>query len=78
MISDCDFKFIFYGDGLFDVVKERNEEVVVFSRMMIRFRLDFCWDEVINLGYVISFIIFYDYEIFFNSIEVSIVVYIKE
>lgn len=78
LVVNFSFKFFFFGDGFFDVVKERDEEVVVFSVMMIKFRLNFRWDDSINFGYVISFIIFYDYEIFLFYIDVRMVIYIEE
>ena len=76
--SDCDSKFLFYGDGLFDVAKERNEEAIAFSAMMTALRSDFRWDEETNPGHVISPTIPYDHEAFPNSTEASIAIYTKE
>lgn len=76
--SDRDSKFIFYGDGLFDVAKERNEEAIAFSKMMTDLRSNFCWDEETNPGHVISPTIPYDHETFPNSTEASIAIYTKE
>ena len=78
MTSDCDSKFIFYGDGLFDVAKERNEEAAAFSRMMTELRSDFRWDEATNPGHVISPTIPYDHERFPNSTEASFAIYTRE
>lgn len=75
---DRDSKFLFYGDGLFDVAKERNEEATAFSAMMTGLRSSFRWDEETNPGHVISPTIPYDHETFPNSTEASIAIYTKE
>lgn len=72
MSSDCNSKFLFYGDGLFDVAKERNEEAAAFSVTMTKLRSDFHWDDETNPGHVISPTIPYDYQTFHRYIEASI------
>ena len=75
MSSDRDSKFLFYGDGLFDVAKERNEEAAAFSVTMTKLRSDFHWDDETNPGDVISPTIPYDYQTFPRHIEASIAIY---
>ena len=68
-------KFIFYGDGLFDVAKERNEEATAFSEMMSRLRSNVHWDDQTNPGHVISPTIPYDYETFPHNTEAKLAIY---
>ena len=75
MSGNRNSKFVFYGDGLFDVAKERNEEAAAFSAMMSRLRSNFHWDDQTNTGYVISPTIPYDYETFPHNTEASIAIY---
>ncbi|XP_022781034.1 phosphatidylinositol 4-phosphate 3-kinase C2 domain-containing subunit beta-like [Stylophora pistillata] len=73
--SGCESKFLFFGDGLFDVAKERNEEAVAFSAMMTSVRSNFRWDEETNAGHVLSPTIPYDHETFPNNTDAFIAIY---
>jgi len=73
--GDRNSKFLFYGDGLFDVAKERNEEATAFSAMMTELRSNFRWDDETNPGHVISPTIPYDYETFPHDTEACIAIY---
>lgn len=73
--SDRNAKFLFYGDGLFDVAKERNEEATAFSAAMTKIRSDFRWDDETNPGHVVSPTIPYDYETFPHHTEACIAIY---
>lgn len=73
--SGCDSKFLFFGDGLFDVAKERNEEATAFSATMTSVRSNFRWDEETNAGHVLSPTIPYDHEAFPNNTDAFIAIY---
>ena len=73
--TGCDSKFLFFGDGLFDVAKERNEEAAAFSAMMTSVRSNFRWDEETNAGHVLSPTIPYDHEAFPNNTDAFIAIY---
>lgn len=75
MSSDRNSKFLFFGDGLFDVAKERNEEATAFSAMMTELRSAYRWDDGTNPGHVISPTIPYDYETFPHDTEASVAIY---
>ena len=73
--TGCDSKFLFFGDGLFDVAKERNEEAATFSAMMTSVRSNFRWDGETNAGHVLSPTIPYDHEAFPNNTDAFIAIY---
>lgn len=46
--------FVFFGDGLFDITEERNEEAVAFSAMVGDLRRDVSGKKHSNFGYLLS------------------------
>lgn len=77
MSTDPKAKLLFYGDGLFDVAKERDEEAAAFSVMMSQLRSNFHWNDDTNPGHVISPTVPYDYETFPRFTEARMVIYSK-
>ena len=71
-------KFLFFGDGLFDVAKERNEEAIEFSKMIAELRGNFHWHDATNPGYVVSPTVPYDHEAFPLGTETTLAIYTEE
>ena len=73
--DDDQKRIMFFGDGLFDVVKERNEEAIAFGKMVSELRSQFPWHDLTNPGYVVSPALPYEQQIFDLSSECQIVVW---
>lgn len=78
LVANSSSKFLFFGDGLFDVAKERDEEAAAFSAMMTKLRSNFRWDDSTNPGHVISPTIPYDYETFPFYTDARMAIYTEE
>lgn len=68
-------RIMYFGDGLFDVAKERNEEAIAFAKMVSELRSEFLWQDSSNCGYIVSTAVPYEQHIFDSSTECQIVVW---
>ena len=62
----------FFGDGLFDVSKERNEEITAFSINVSELRSKFCWHDHTNPGYLFSPVVPYEEGTFAPDTETAV------
>ena len=67
----------FFGDGLFGVTKERNEEVIAFSHMVAELRSKFLWHDPTNPGYIFSPTVLYEQGTFAPNTEITVAVYTR-